>query len=121
MWVLPPYATSVCAFISGYDTARDGGPLAGFREWLIVRVNDGNNLMWEGLVNRILSPAPGASPNLTKEQEIEYLQGLLSLLEEYIRFRKENGLTKVYYDYARWQLRKRWYSGPLRKKPGGSA
>jgi hypothetical protein len=121
MWVCQPYFSSVCAYIRGYNHARDGGPLAGFREWLIVRTNGGNNLPWEVLVRLIALPDSDLTGQLTTEQEASCLQGLASLLEEYLRFREENGITKVHYDYARWLLRRPWYSGPLRKKPGGSA
>jgi hypothetical protein len=37
------------------------------------------------------------------------------LFEEFLRFREEHGITKIHYDYARWLLRKRWYTGPLGK------
>jgi hypothetical protein len=45
------------------------------------------------------------------------LKGLADLFEEFYGFRQEHGITKIHYDYARWLLRKRWYTGSLRK-PG---
>lgn len=46
MWVgMPPYLARIEAFIDGFDMACYGGPLQGWREWLIVRVNLGDNLM----------------------------------------------------------------------------
>jgi hypothetical protein len=120
MWVVPSSFSSVCAFISGFDHARDGGPLAGVREWLIVRADGGNNLVWEGLVRLLLLPVSDSTKELTTDQEANCLQGMASLFDEFFRFRTEQGITKVHHDYARWLLRKRWYTGPLRKKQKGS-
>ncbi len=44
------------AFIDGLDTACNGGVLVGFREWLIVRLGDGNNLAWPELFLRFGFP-----------------------------------------------------------------
>jgi hypothetical protein len=114
MWVRKPYLPCIWAFLSGYDAARDGGPLAGFREWLIVRANGGTNYNWDGVVQLLLLPPGADTGQLTAEQEKACLEGMASLIEEYLRFRDENGITKVHQDYSRWLLRKRWYSGPLR-------
>jgi hypothetical protein len=116
LWVLPPYFSTVCAFIRGYDHARDGGPLAGFREWLVVRADRGDNLTWEGLVKILILPGHDLTEPLTADREESCLKALASLFEEFFRFREEQGITRVHYDYARWLLRKRWYMGPLRKK-----
>ena len=50
MWFRPVTFDVAVAFISGYDAALHEGPLTGLREWLIVRVDGGNNLAWPGLV-----------------------------------------------------------------------
>jgi hypothetical protein len=124
MWALSPHFSSVCAYIRGYDHARDGGPLAGFREWLVVRVDGVNNLGWQGLVMDHLMPYfdVRTSP-LTAEQESSCLQGLADLFEEFYGFRQEHGITKIHYDYARWLIRKRWYgrSGRSGKNPTDEA
>lgn len=114
MYVNPATFGSVCAYLAGFDAARDGGPLCGFREWLIVRANRGNNLVWEGLADLILQEESTST-------EAERIRGLGQLIEEYLQYREENGLEKVYHDYARWLLRHRWYHGPLRRQPEGSA
>ncbi|MBX7228635.1 MAG: hypothetical protein K1X48_03385 [Burkholderiaceae bacterium] len=116
MWVSEPYFMSVCAYLRGYDDAREGGPLAGFREWLIVKVNEGNNLGWERLVQNIIFRDELSQASLKAQGEEESLLKLASLLDEYLVFRSVTGLTKVYYDYAQWLLKKQWYSGPLGAK-----
>jgi hypothetical protein len=116
MWVLPPHFSSVCAYIRGYDHARDGGPLTGFREWLVVRANRGDNLIWEGLVMLLLMPHVHVDDRLTAEQDARCLKGLEDLWGEFFGFRQKHGITKIQYDYAQWLLRKSWYTGSLRNK-----
>jgi hypothetical protein len=118
MYVPSPYFSSVCAYICGFDQARDGGPLAGFHEWLVVRADGGDNLHWVGLVELILQPGADRTGPLTAEQEASCLKGMADLFEEFFGFRQEHGITKIHHHYARWLLRKRWYTGSLRTKRG---
>lgn len=94
----------LASYIAGYDAARDGGPLEGLREWLIVRGAIGNNQAWAAIII-----APDSEPPLTATPA-----ELGQLLTEFFECRREQGLTKIHADYARWLLRKRWYKGPLR-------
>lgn len=118
LYVIGPYFSAVCAFITGYNHARDGGPLAGWREWLIVRFGGGNNLLWEKLVEILIeaeaAPAdpPAADPDATR------LRAMAALFAEFFRDREAMGVTKIHHDYAKWLLRQRWYDGPLRKERG---
>jgi len=116
MWVVPPHFSSVCAYISGFDHARDGGPLDGFREWLIVRLGSGNNLTWDGLVEMAIRPEADPIESPTEDQEASRIQAMAVLFDEFFRIRDEEGVTKIHYEYARWLLRTKWYTGPLRKK-----
>jgi hypothetical protein len=117
MYVAPASVGGVVAYIDGFNAARGGGPLAGFREWLVVRVNGGNNLHWARLVSLLTSPH--TVQDAAAKQEVLWIQALGNVLAEYLRYRHDNGITKVYYDYGRWLLRHRWYLGPLRKKTEG--
>jgi hypothetical protein len=108
---------AVCAFLAGFDLARDGGPLSGFHEWLVVRARGGNNLHWSGLIK--LLAAPDAPCPLSAEQDRLCLEGLFPLLSEFLAYRESVGLTKIHQEYARWLLRQRWYDGPLRGKGQG--
>ena len=120
MWVERPYFPSVCAFINGYDEARDGGPLLGFREWLIVQQNGGNNLTWPALLRLSLLPEEETVAVLSAEQELLCLDGMASLIGEFSQYRLKSGIVTILHDYARWLLSQRWYEGPLRRTPGGS-
>jgi hypothetical protein len=117
MWVIPPSFTTVCAYIDGFNSARGGGPLLGFREWLVLKLDDGNNFHWIGLADRLIA-GDEPSEGWAEERRILALGGLIV---DYLRERDRGGITKVYYDYGRWLLRKRWYDGPLRKERGGES
>jgi hypothetical protein len=105
--------SAVVAFLDGFNAARGGGPLLGFREWLVVKANTGNNLHWAGLVKLLNRPRPAEGG---EREEGFWIETLGRVIAEYLAFRAENGITKVYYDYGRWLVRHRWYRGPLRKQ-----
>ena len=56
MYVLRETYEAVAAFVLGYDAACEGGPLLGFREWLVLRLGSGANLAWPALVLQIAFP-----------------------------------------------------------------
>jgi hypothetical protein len=116
MWVRPPGFSSVCAYISGFDHARDGGPLDGFREWLVVRLRDGDNMTWDGLVEMAIRPEADPIESATDDQDASRLKAMAVLFDEFFRFRDEEGVTKIHYEYARWLIRKRRFTGTPRKK-----
>jgi hypothetical protein len=113
MYVGQPDFSAVVAYIDGFNTARGGAPLLGFREWLVVKAGTGNNLHWPGLVKLVVLPPERKSE---ETQDGFWIAAAGNLIAEYLAYRKANGITKVYYKYARWLLRKRWYCGPLRKR-----
>jgi hypothetical protein len=115
MFVADTNFHQVVAFIDGFNAARDGGPLLGFREWLVVRANTGDNLGWASLLKLVVPPPPESE--VGKNQEEYWNQVAGNLIAEYLRYRNTNGITKLYYEYGQWLLRKRWYQGPLRRKP----
>jgi hypothetical protein len=104
---------AVVAYIDGFNVARGNAPLLGFREWLVVKANTGNNLHWAGLV-KLLVPLPEKESEVT--QDGFWIVAAGNLIAEYLAYRNANGITKVYYKYARWLLRKKWYRGPLRNR-----
>ncbi len=108
MFVVPTSFGAVCAYLAGFDAARSHGPLMGLHQWLVVRLNDGNNVHWPGLARQLL---PGGMES-AEEQAIRELGVLLS---EFFEYRKTQGITKIFHDYARWLLRRSWYTGPLRR------
>jgi hypothetical protein len=100
MYVHPVTFGAVCAYLSGFDAACEGGPLCGFREWLLVRVKGWGNLSWQGLIERI--GTQGAQ--LAEDQAI---RGLGELLEEFFQHRDQVGLPQVFHEYTQWLDRER--------------
>ena len=83
MWVSPANFGSVAAFLTGFDVALEGGFLKGFREWLIVRADGCNNLVWPGIVAYVIYPH-GEDPIATlheSESNDEFAQGTASPLQ----------------------------------------
>jgi hypothetical protein len=100
------YAT-VSALVLGYDLACEGGVLEGFREWVLVRIDDinNNNLAWLGLVPHVAFPESGnpqeavLASAATQRHAIDVL---FSLLAEFDAVRsKHDGLREVFAHYER--------------------
>lgn len=101
------------AFILGCDASTSGILLSGFREWLIVRLGDGNNLSWPGLVLQIMNVeavdhgAEGAPNPSIDEERLDLLFGLL---DEFLEQRDERGgLTRIYGRYIEWLKAQSWF------------
>lgn len=43
----------VVAFVAGFDAATGYSLLRGFQEWLVVKVGDGHEVHWMGLVEQV--------------------------------------------------------------------
>lgn len=104
-----PQATflGMCCFLDGFDYARDGGTLCGFREWMIVRLNGGNNLAWFGLASHLI-PDQG--------DEKQRIAALGDLICEFLRHVRAVGLAQVFWDYQTWLKRQSWYTPAARQK-----
>jgi hypothetical protein len=113
MYVSPPSFGGVCAYLDGFNAARSGAPLLGLHPWLVVRASTGNNMHWSALTRQELADDP-ADERLADEERA--VRALGRLLAEYFEYRKKNGITKVFHNYARWLLKRSWYTGPLRQK-----
>lgn len=104
------YAT-INAFVLGCDAGSFGGMLTGFREWLIVRLGNGNNLGWPALVRHL---APGGwVPPLTAEADVAAVTTLFELLDEFMEKREHpDGLLTIYSDYQSWLNTQSWHRKP---------
>jgi hypothetical protein len=118
MYVAPATFSGVCAFIDGFNLARDHGPLQGFREWMVVRLRTGDNFHWPRLVEMALNhPADG----LSTQENIDAIARFGVLMEEFFAHRERNGTAAIYHDYARWLSKQTWYNRPLKKSKRKSA
>src|SRR5438309_712191 len=97
----------VAAFITGFNQATRGGLLAGFREWLVVRCGDGNNLPWPALVLRLTFP-DAESPDrclLQGGNQKFAVDRLFDLLQAYFQEKESpDGMRRIYVRYERWLL-----------------
>src|SRR5262245_31271960 len=100
MYVSPGSFNAVCGFLQGFDVALGGEPLAGFRDWLALRLEVGEGLGWPGLVSyHVLSR--------DADEETKVL-GLCRLVAEFLDFRAAVGRERVVGDYAAWRRSKGW-------------
>jgi hypothetical protein len=115
MYVGPGRYSEVVAFVLGYDAARSGGVLYGFREWLITRLGFASNLAWPGLVQRL---AFADRPELQSESELKdadnrtAIDALFGLIEEFVAYRDnegQGGLRRVILEYEAWLRTQSWY------------
>lgn len=103
----------VVAFILGFDAATSGAALLGFREWLIVRAGDGNNLAWTALVSRIVE-AETSEGSATGVQSDHLLQVLDEFLEER---ESRDGIVRIYDRYLIWLRGQDWFRPGMLEKP----
>jgi hypothetical protein len=94
----------VAAFVQGYDAACEGGLLAGFREWLVVRLRKGSNLGWSALVQHAAfqnSAFPQEVLGEDRDAERVAIDTLFDLLIEFDGVReRHDGLENVFALYA---------------------
>ncbi|MER7820463.1 hypothetical protein [Streptomyces sp. NPDC096153] len=86
----------------GFDLARDGGLLRGFREWLIVRKGEPSSAVWYALVFQ--ESLPGVSlrnwGHLEPEQDQRAVDHLFSLVLEFLDVRDDSdSLARMYAEY----------------------
>ena len=95
----------VCAYIDGIHATS--GCLIGFREWLVTRLEHGNNVAWFGLVR--LALCDDGEPNL---QTIARMGELFAEFHEATKspsHHVSNGLMRVFLRYHAYLLRQSWY------------
>jgi hypothetical protein len=85
------------AFLLGCDAGNDWGLLAGFREWLIVKIDAPTNLAWSAMV---LHHVRADDRGLKQEENRRAVSTLLSLVTEFLQVRGErDGLVRVFASY----------------------
>ena len=105
----------VAALVLGYDLACEGGVLAGFREWMVVRVGLGNNLAWPALVLAVAFPDavdPLEAVQASGASQRHAIDVMFRLIGEFDDARgNQDGLRKIYLEHERWLRSQEWY-GP---------
>ena len=101
---------AVVAYVLGYDAATQGGLLVGFREWLIVKLQDGNNLAWPAL---LLELEQRVRPQKSAPEKVEMhtAQFMNATLEQFVSERDaRGGLRRIYAAYEAWLRQQQWYT-----------
>jgi len=105
MFFVHPTLDLAMTYVQGVDAGCVGGFLVGFREWLIVRIDGGNNLFWTGLVKYALFPGssdPAKDLDSCENQESK-INEFLDLLDSFWSERCEpNGIHEIYIRYQHW-------------------
>lgn len=107
MYVQQETYVVVAAFVLGYDEAHEGGVLAGFREWLVVRLDGSANLDWPSLVLQVAFPnarVPEDELTGTPNGDRHAIETLFDLIIEFDVARAgRNGLVNILVAYERWE------------------
>jgi hypothetical protein len=113
MWGLDGSFGQFCAFVTGADAGNDWQLLTGFREWLVVRADAGNNLTWPALILRLAFPGVeiGQRERLTDpDGNTQAVDTLFALLAEFLDLRTPQGGTVAMFDeYLAWLKSQSWY------------
>jgi hypothetical protein len=103
---------AVAAFLNGFDTACGGRVLAGFREWLILKLDYGNNLAWTELFLRFAFPeSAGPRTQELPTADQKQLVGLLgeTFLTYWIEREGSDGLQTLMQRHTEWLRGQDWY------------
>lgn len=107
MYVGETTYVAVAAFVVGYDEACEGGTLAGFREWLAVRMGSGSNLAWTAIVLRAAFPgsdSPEAELAKGPQAERRAIETMFELISAFDDERnRRDGLRKIFASYEDWE------------------
>lgn len=104
MWVSPETFDSVASFVTGFDAARDGAVLRGFREWLQLYGARGSNLAWPWLVLALAFPndEPGEGSLVDAAAHRHAIDTLFELFAEFDDVvGQRDGLTAIYVAFDR--------------------
>lgn len=103
---------TAAAFIQGFDVAYNGGVLIGFREWLILKLEYGNNFVWPELFLRFAFPESDAprTQELPKADQKRLIGLLFEALEAFWNEKDTaDGLQKIFIRHAEWLKTQDWY------------
>jgi len=86
---------AVWSYIEGFNAARSGEPLKGFREWLLLRRGSFSNLPWFMLIREhvFASTDPGALPQ--RHEHVALLEALRAALAGFKMDRDNIGVEGI--------------------------
>jgi hypothetical protein len=101
---------AAATFVLGYDAATQGGLLVGLREWLIVKLQDGNNLSWPSLILELMRRTDSYELT-TEDAHKRAIEFMFVTLERFLAERDaRSGLRRIYLLYESWLRQQEWYT-----------
>ena len=103
------------AFVRGLDFGQPGGLLAGFHEYLVLRLDDGDHLAWSSLVIRLAVDdaerfaRPDAAP-LTPSENQAAVEALFDALDEFLTECELSGAQQIHREYWLWRQHQPWFN-----------
>jgi excisionase family DNA binding protein len=101
------------AFVIGLELGNQPGPLDGFREFLVLKMDGGNNLVWSALAVRL--SVPDASYPLGPAEDKAAVDGLFDLLDEFLAETGGLGARQIYREHFLWLQQQTWYHPELER------
>lgn len=107
------------AFVRGLEMGQPD-LLAGFREYLVLKLDGCDNLAWSSLVIRLAIPdadkftTPGA-PSRTPAEDRAAMDKLFEVLDEFLAETELSGHRAIYREYWLWQQSRPWYDLDLER------
>jgi hypothetical protein len=104
---------TVWSFLVGYDVASGGEFLAGFREWMVLKLRSCDNFAWPGLVLHLWARETGKDFALprTKNQHERTVQATFDLLRAFYDERDAVGVDEIKVRHGEWLRRRKMRYG----------
>lgn len=97
------------AYLQGYCHGSNSELLTAFREWLIPKLDCGNETAWPGLVLMMVFPSRFYGTELTHEEDARAREGLMTLLNEFFdEVCTEEGARAISTRYQMWLESRSW-------------
>jgi excisionase family DNA binding protein len=114
MYLLRPDSfDDLVSYVNGVDAGSSGALLAGFYEFLLLRLGEQDNLAWPGLVERIAFPGGVPRPRSTADEGVA-VAALFDLLDEFLaEVRGTHERRRLFHEYVVWAIQQPGYSADL--------
>lgn len=100
-------------FVMGLDLGTDGALLDGFREFLVLKLDYGDNLAWSALVWHLSRNGTETLADQTAADQTA-VDCLFDLLDEFLaEVSDRRRRHRIHHEYVQWLQRQSWYDQDL--------
>lgn len=97
------------AYLQGYCHGSNSELLTAFREWLIPKLDRGNETAWPGIVLMMVFPGRFYGTELMCDEDARACEGLTTLLDEFFdEVSTEEGARAISTRYQKWLESRSW-------------